>query len=388
MSRSWDDPIYRALLRKASIATDGAVDNFCTGCHSPLGLLTGRITSDVNRTLPGSENDHLPGIDCEACHNISDVQGLENGGYVLNAQHAENPVKLGPRTDAVSPFHNTRYSALHTTSEFCGSCHNVTHPFNDVPIERTYDEWYESRYRTEGIECQDCHMEGVSDKAATMGPDRKDRASHHFAAANTTVMRHFGDEENIQRARARLAKAATIRISELPVDVSPGELAQLAITVENIGAGHKLPTGFPEGREVWIDLTVTDASGSTVFSSGKIKEGKTEPGTKNFKAHLGDDEGNEVDIEIWTVTRILSDNRILPNGRVDVDYQFVVPAWATMPLTINAQLQYWPFSQAIADYLLGPGVLPVQIETLSRDEKTLTLARKSGDNLLSINASR
>ncbi len=30
-----DEPIYRALLKRASAATEGKVDNFCTGCHTP-----------------------------------------------------------------------------------------------------------------------------------------------------------------------------------------------------------------------------------------------------------------------------------------------------------------------------------------------------------------
>ncbi|TVZ41512.1 cytochrome c554/c'-like protein [Alteromonadaceae bacterium 2753L.S.0a.02] len=375
MSRSWDDPIYRALLRKASIATEGAVDNFCTGCHSPLGLLAGRIDSSVNRALPGSEQDrHLPGIDCEACHNMQDIQGLENGAYVLNGQIADTPVKFGPRHDAVSPFHNTEFSELHTESEFCGSCHNVTHPFNEVPIERTYDEWYESSYRTAGVQCQNCHMKGVEGKAAVMGPDRQDRASHHFASANTTVMSHFGDTDNVERARRLLASAAQISLITKPESVMPGELATIAFKVQNTGAGHKLPTGFPEGREVWLDVTVSDANGKRVFSSGKIKNGKTEPGTHNFKVHLGDENGNEVDVEVWNVTRILSDNRLLPNGSADVSYDFVVPDWASAPLQVNAKLQYWPFSQAVVDYLLGENRLQVQIETLATTLASIDIA--------------
>src|SRR5262249_29181088 len=41
MGHSWRDPIYRALLKLSSQATHGAVDRFCIGCHSPIGLVTG-----------------------------------------------------------------------------------------------------------------------------------------------------------------------------------------------------------------------------------------------------------------------------------------------------------------------------------------------------------
>lgn len=378
MANAWDDPIYRALLRKASMATDGKVDNFCTGCHTPLGLLSGRIDSATNRQLPGDgHDDNLPGVDCEACHNITGINHLENGGYVLDAQLSDKPVKRGPRSDAVSPYHATEYSELHTRSEFCGSCHNVTHPFNQVPIERTYDEWYESNYRVQGIECQDCHMKPVPGKAAIMGPDRKDRASHHFAAANTTIMEYFGDTQNAERARGMLAQAAEVSLVKITESPMLGSDMHVTVKVENTGAGHKLPTGFPEGREVWLDFSVTDASGREVYRSGRIKNGKTEPGTHNFKVHMGDMAGNIIDVEVWRVERVISDNRLLPNGFAEVEYDFAVPEWATTPLNIDVRLKYWPFSQAMADYLLGENVLEVNIEEIASVEIDVAVAKNA-----------
>lgn len=367
MANAWDDPLYRALLREASIATGGKIDNFCTGCHTPLGLLSGRIDSATNQQLPGTEQleDELPGVDCEACHNITSVNHLDNGGYVMDARLTDKSIKRGPRADAVSPYHATEYSELHTRSEFCGTCHNVTHPFNQVPIERTYDEWYESNYRVQGVECQDCHMKSVPGKAAIMGPEREDRASHHFASANTTIMEHFGDTENAARARKMLAQAAEVSIAEITESPVAGKNMHIGIKVENTGAGHKLPTGFPEGREVWLDITVSDAAGREIYRSGKIKNGKTEPGTRNFKVHMGDLQGNVIDVEVWKIERVLSDNRLLPNGYAEEDYHFVIPEWATTPLSVDVRLKYWPFSQAIADRLLGPDVLEVSIEEIA-----------------------
>ena len=68
------------------------------------------------------------------------------------------PLKFGPRSDAKSPFHETVYSDLHTISEFYSSCHNVTHLFNKLAIERAYDKWRDSVDNGQGIECQDWHM--------------------------------------------------------------------------------------------------------------------------------------------------------------------------------------------------------------------------------------
>lgn len=372
MGFSWDDPIYRALLKRASEATQGAVDNFCTGCHSPIGLTTGQITSEINRQGPqAASKDGLPGIDCEGCHNISGRSGIDNGAYHMSQAPANAQIKYGSRADASSPFHKTQYSELHTRSDFCGVCHNVTHPFNNVPIERTYDEWLESTYSREGRECQSCHMPRFAGKAAVNGPDRPDVASHSFPGGNSTVLLHFGEEKAAGAARAMLKTAAELSFESLPERVKPGSMQRVSVRVANTGAGHKLPTGFPEGREIWLDFTVTDGRGKTIFRLGKIENGKTEKNTKNFKVHLGDENGKEVDIEVWNVTHIISDNRILPKGYSVADFDFFIPEDSVGPYTLHADLNYWPFPQALVDELLGKGVLKVDVVRM--DEVTATL---------------
>src|SRR5580658_97765 len=366
MSRSWDDPIYRALLKQASEATDGKIDNFCTGCHTPVGLTTGQITPALDREpLEKTAAEHpLPGVDCESCHNISARTGQDNGAYVLTPNLNGKPTKFGPYKDAISPSHDTVYSELHTRADFCSVCHNVTHPFTSTAIERTYDEWHDSEYSFNGQQCQSCHMPEIATKAAIMGPDRPNVAMHWFNGGNVTLLNHFGQTENAQRSRDLLKGAATIEFVDMPT-LAPGKDAIVKIKVSNKAAGHKLPSGFPEGREMWIDFTVTDAKGLTVYRSGAVKDGKTEPSTQNYKVHLGDADGNEVATEVWKITHVISDSRILPGG-TDVRSFFIsIPAKAKGPFTLEAKLNYWPFSQALADELLGPGKLPVEIVTMA-----------------------
>ncbi|MDH4609998.1 cytochrome c family protein [Pseudomonas sp. BN102] len=367
MSQSWDEPIYRALLRKASEATEGKVDNFCTGCHTPIGLTTGQINSTVNRASVEftARNNPMPGVDCETCHNISARTGLDNGAYVLSPRANGKPTKFGPRRDAVSPYHDTVYSSLHTRSDFCATCHNVTHPFSTVAVERTYDEWLESPYSFNGETCQSCHMPGFAGKAAVMGPERADVASHWFTGANAAVLEYLGQKEAAQRARESLARAATIEFEPMADVLVPGQEVSIRVKVANVGAGHKLPTGFPEGREVWIDFHAVDGSGREFYRLGAVKEGATEPDTRNFKVHLGDKDGQELDIAVWNATQILSDNRILPKGYDVREFSFQVPADAVGPVTLTAELNYWPFSQRLVDYLLGKDKMKVEITRMA-----------------------
>ncbi|WP_375737825.1 multiheme c-type cytochrome [Pseudomonas boanensis] len=376
MSHAWEDPIYRALLRHASQATEGRVDNFCTGCHTPIGLTTGQITSSVNRASIEftAEHNPMPGVDCETCHNISARTGLDNGAYVLSPRAHGKPTKFGPRRDAVSPYHDTVYSGLHTRSDFCATCHNVTHPFSSVAVERTYDEWLESPYSFNGETCQSCHMPGFVGKAAMMGPERDDVASHWFSGANAAVLEYLGQKEAAQRARSSLREAAQIEFFHVPDRILPGQQVSVRVKVANVGAGHKLPTGFPEGREVWIDFHAVDAMGTEFYRLGAIKDGATEPGTRNFKVHLGDKDGKELDIEVWNATQILSDNRILPKGYDIREFSFQVPSTAVSPITLTAELNYWPFPQRLVDFLLGKDKLQVEILQMATISQHVVLA--------------
>jgi len=384
MAHSWKDPIYKALFKRASTATDGQVDNFCIACHSPIGM------TSMNATAAMLEGDqHLPGVNCEVCHNITGISGNDNGAYILSP-NKEKHVKLGPRPDATSPYHQTEYSDLHTKSEFCSVCHNVSHPFNSTPIERTYDEWQESAYNEQGVQCQDCHMTpgpGIKDnpgRSAIMGKERKHIYSHEFTGGNSTLHQYFDDPESAELAREMLRSAATIEFVEFPETLTAGKLATVKVKVANVGAGHKLPTGFPEGREVWIDFDVKAANQVSVYRSGAVVDGHTEPGTHSFKVTLGDANGNVVDLNVWEVDRILSDTRILPYGYSIVDYTFLVPEDLSGDLTINANLNYWPFPQQLVDELLGEGKLKVDIVNMTSTKATIRVQDENSESAIAM----
>lgn len=357
MSLSWKDPIYKAILKRASEATEGKTDNFCIGCHSPIGLTTDNAPIDEDNYIADR------GVDCAACHSISNIHGIGNAAFTLSPMMFGRKIMIANRKDAVSPYHDTAYSDKHTKSDFCATCHNVTHPFNKLAIERTYDEWRDSIYNTNGVLCQDCHMPRTAGKSAEMGKDRMDIASHHFPGANATLLKHFGKDTS--SAENMLKSAASLEFIESPKNLNPGNSYAVTVRVNNVGAGHKLPTGFPEGREVWVDFKVLDADGVEVYRLGKVMNGHTEPGTKSFKAILGDKNGDVVDINVWEADRILADTRILPNSYRDVIFMFDISKDVRAPLSLHADLNYWPFPQSIVDELLGEESIDVSITKMT-----------------------
>jgi hypothetical protein len=174
-----------------------------------------------------------------------------------------------------------------------------------------------------------------------------------------------------------LRAAATLEFLESPSLIRSGEPVKVSLRVSNTGAGHKLPTGFPEGREVWVDFKVVDSDGREVYRLGAIRDGHTEQGTKSFKAVLGNSKGEVVDINVWEADRLLSDTRILPYGHADVEYAFTVDDRVRGPLRIRADLYYWASPQHIVDELLGKGKLTVDIVRMGSVSKEIPLASTS-----------
>jgi hypothetical protein len=347
-SNSWTDPVYRAALNLMSKVSNGKVDKFCMGCHTPIGVVTGEASPSGKGM--SAVSDH--GVQCEVCHNVSATSGIGNGSYVLTPKLNGRPLKFGPFKDAVSPIHDTAYSKLHTQSEFCADCHNVTHPFNRLPIERTYTEWRDSTYAGEGVQCQDCHMKPVRGRATPISKERERLYTHYFVGGNALVPRMLGSEKHAKLAEEMLRSAATVKITS-PATFGPGRPNQVKVRVTNVGAGHKLPTGFPEGREMWLDFRIVDARGKPVYRLGAVKNGHTEQGTRSFKVVLGDRHGNVVDINILDADRILYDTRIEPRGYREETFIFDVPGDAVGPLKVIADLNYWSFSQELLNHLLG-----------------------------------
>ncbi len=65
--------------------------------------------------------------------------------------------------------------------------------------------------------------------------------------------------------------------------------------VKNVGAGHHLPTGVADFRELWLDITVKDRNGKVVFEAGKLKEdGNLGEDARPFMKVFGDKDGKPV----------------------------------------------------------------------------------------------
>jgi mono/diheme cytochrome c family protein len=391
-SKAFVDPIWRAatkLFFKDAKTTGEILEmKACVKCHTPLGFRSYSISS------PADDYDKLADLPAQGiffnwCHNINEVKHLGDAGYDVEPGGGEDDpsTMLGPFKDSSSPFHPTKYSELHTKSEFCGLCHDVSHAANKLPIEQTYSEWKNSPYNTGNpdttINCQDCHMRqrpGIPATGKTDRPDNPGRAcddcperdhiwTHYFVGANAITTKLLGSDMHAEVAIERLQNAADLELIKSDL-YNKNSLATIQVKVINSGAGHYLPTGITEVRQMWLDISITDASGKSLLRSGVLdKEGNIDKTAVKYYTQLGNEKGEPV-LNVALADRILYDYRIPPKGYVIEKYAFYIPDDVISPIKIDISLKYRSASQGLAKTLLGKDApeIPVVVMTNLKEE--------------------
>jgi len=389
-ANAWRNPLFQAIytLGKKTAVGESQKRNIesCVRCHFPIGH------SSLEIDLP--PEDEKGGVICDFCHSVKATTGVGNAPYILNpgnAANMEGGTKYGPFDDSPETIHKNQYSELHTRSEFCGGCHDVSHAGNLLPIEQTYTEWRQGPYNTNEpgttVHCQDCHMRqrpGFPCTGTTERPDNPGFAApemmggkkrqhiwtHYFVGASVTHLSlPQGTEIQPQLAVDRLKHAAELALSVSP-NSKKGDLLRFRVTIKNEGCGHYLPTGLTELRQVWLRIVVSDAEGKQIYQSGNADEkGDIDPNSTIYHTVFGD-ENDKPTLHVWAATHIISDNRIPPKGQKEEQFACIIPIDAKSPLKITAVLNYRSAPQHVVDELLGDKTekLPIiEMVEVSRD---------------------
>jgi len=259
------DPVYRALVQLRQTEFDGAQDQFCLQCHSTIATRGGEIVP--NFSFDDLSPIALEGIGCESCHKVASVERPFNSGHVLDP---DGPVR-GPIRDPIAAgVHETEYSPIFESSEFCAGCHDVRE-INGVQLERPYEEWVDSPAQASGPTCQGCHMATYRGSASPGAPER-DLHRHRFIGIDLplspTYITPAEEAEVATEIRDLLSTAASI---ELSVESRhAGERLDALVTARNLINGHYLPTGSTFLRQAWVEVIAKDATGRTLYETGTL----------------------------------------------------------------------------------------------------------------------
>jgi len=254
--------------------------------------------------------------------------GVSNSGYSLDPRAFRAVGR-----DASALVHGAPSAATSTylrSSEFCGACHDVRLFGTDVlGVERgehfkrlrnAYSEWraWSDTERSAGREpatCQGCHMSqypGVcAPNASGARADALDgcppgtrfsprppvidprAVSHYFTSVEIPLTPGFPDafatDASLDAFGApiglRERRDAMLRHTfSLAIDAPTrdGSDLRVPLRVENVGAGHRVPAGFSQEREIWIELEVKDARGALVYRVGHVDRPDEDLADKKF----------------------------------------------------------------------------------------------------------
>ncbi len=267
--------------------------------------------------------------------------GIANSGYRLNPD-----MLLGDEVTVAGVAVHARPSdparSYLKSSAFCGSCHDVRLFGTDVVgarrgehfkrLRNAYSEyvrWAEDEQRAgrTPATCQGCHMstypgvcapgEASDDglihescppdmhfeprapgalpeaRVATASSAATPSAPHYFTGVDLPLAEELSDEALDRPGVDRLGVPLSMRKRRdlllrhsltLALGATRADAAELVIpiTIENVGAGHKVPAGFSQEREIWVHLRVTDGSGRLVYEVGRVDRNDEDLHDKRF----------------------------------------------------------------------------------------------------------
>lgn len=432
MSQAARDPFFYACL---AIAEQDApsVGDVCIRCHSPGGWQEGRSV-DTSGDLLNTKDRH--GVHCDYCHRMVDYDYVEGvspaedqevlAGIVPLPLHYANgqfitdpaPLRRGPYADAEAS-HSFVESPFHRSGDLCGTCHDVSNPAfskialgdygpnafdeehpdmnlrNMFPIERTYSEWSRSTYPSAGVyapqfagnkpdgivsTCQDCHMRDVTARGCNEpgAPTRSDLPLHDLMGGNTFVVdivaNFYADEVDVGQLAAAKTRAEYMLQNAATLEVTPEDFG-ITVRVTN-ETGHKLPSGYPEGRRIWLNVKAYDTLGAVCYESGAYDFGtadlthdedakiyEIQPGlSPGLAGALGLPAGKSFHFVINDTVYL--DNRIPPRGFTNANFEAI----QSNPVAYAyADFQYWDDTQYFLPSTAESAVVTLYYQSTSKE---------------------
>lgn len=308
-----EDPVFIAMNARGQRETDGALGDFCVRCHAPLAVSLGATKDGLNLAEVPAE---LRGVTCYFCHSVTGVEGAHNNPLTL----AEDGVLRGGIVDPVeSTAHTSSYSKLHDrtqmeSSGLCGSCHDIVTPAG-VHLERTYQEWQQTLFATEQgrLTCGECHMEG-RDGTAADAPGVKLRRVHSHAAPGVDLALTPFPEAEAQRELVQRSLDSTLA-AQLCVRGAGSPGATILAVLDNVGAGHRWPSGAAQDRRAWVEI-IAYSGDVPVYQSGAVGDGESvadvaDPDLWWVRDCLLDEGGGHVHM-FWEAAEV--DSNLLPGA--------------------------------------------------------------------------
>lgn len=249
----------------AGVRADTSGNGACADCHAPGidGELGGR---DL---LEATGIPYEAGVHCDVCHRIADVDlaappGV--GGRLRLHRPSEEttsaglglwlPLTFGPRPDVLNPRMGAVYNPLFHEAKLCAGCHEQAQeglvgevdvarwPEGTIPVHSTYTEW-EAGPMNPSAPCQSCHMPPLPEVGN--GADYGNLLTEGEPGVAAGWLRAPGEVRSHAFYGPRQPESRMLELAarvDVTSEVAEGVLTA-AVTVQNVGPGHAIPTGEP-----------------------------------------------------------------------------------------------------------------------------------------------
>jgi hypothetical protein len=345
-STALQDPIHGAFYRfvvgdptEEGVKTKRGTYPVCYNCHAPNAALDKK--TDLTAQVSYGE-----GVNCIACHTMTEYKGLEDADGKLRygvasyefsesalqapsgKNYTTNPTGASGPPASFHPF-PMEGNAMVKTSQACMGCHDQRVNFKGAPLCVTGKEY--EKFGT-FIACQSCHMpkvDGITDHTMAGG--------HGPGMIRQALAMSMDTKQN-----GDVIKASVHLHNQLP---------------------HAFPTGAPF-RNFYLKVTAYDEDGEVVwqnFETHPMKEDRK----SMFVVVLGDEHDQPVPPP--KATKVMDDTRMQPNEKRTVAYDIpaasvkVVRAEALYNLVLPPQIKMLremeievPDLPPIAEGLLDP----------------------------------
>ena len=338
---------------------------FCAGCHDIALLTDGVMDQEIQ---PEDKRAHA-GINCRACHGVSEATVDGNGSYTLT--NAEIPIPAVGDAESVKAHVARVANKTLRSVELCASCHRAflgkeTGNTHHLPGMDDYTPWSRSVFagsyagqmdeEIEQKDCRGCHMpmeDSTNDAAATNGKV----ASHRFLGGHTWLASMRSDTETLQRVQKFLTNVVSL---DIPVAISkngtrffPAEKAVLLggdslvldVVVRNNLVGHRFPGGTLDSHDTWLEVVAFDQSGKQIAQAGgEHKDNAADTDTHVFRSFMVGEGGVPMlTRETHKFRAVVYNSTLAPREVSVVQYQLELPKdlpASSLPLKVVATLKH------------------------------------------------
>ncbi len=250
----------------------------------------------------------------------------------------------------------------------CRTCHEAANA-GGVPVESTFTEWSHGPAGRRGVDCLGCHQ--LPGGAMPQGGPATDEGPASGATRTVTAARAQLPQLRTAdgHGRALVNGEVTLSVEPAETQASRGQPLALTVLIDTRQAGHALPTGSPQLRQLWLEVIAVAGGAAERLPArprrslareggdyeiagagpldGELLGDDVPAGSRIFRTVFVDAEGHPT-LRSWEAARILSDTRLQPGTVQAARYSLAVPPDAPEVVIVRAVLRYRAYPSAFA----------------------------------------